>query len=127
MYTDRNEINGITERIIGCAFTVANTLKTGYAEKVYENSLAIELRKNGLRVAQQVGVTVHYDGVNVGDYTTDLLMEDIVLVELKAVRALDPSHTAQCLNYMTATGLPLCLLLNFGNPRLEIKRLVNGT
>jgi GxxExxY protein len=126
MHTDRTTLNGLTEQIIGCAFTVANTLKTGFAEKVYENALAIELTKNGLSVAQQVGVTVYYDGVNVGDYTADLLVENVVLVELKAVRALDPAHTAQCLNYMTATGLQLCLLLNFGNPRLEIRRLING-
>jgi len=126
MYTDRTILNGLTEQIIGCAFTVANKLKTGFAEKVYENSLAIELRKNGVSVAQQVGVTVCYDGINVGDYTADLLVESVILIELKAVRALDPSHTAQCLNYMTATGLQLCLLLNFGNPRLEIRRLVNG-
>jgi GxxExxY protein len=126
MNTDRTSLNGLTEQIIGCAFTVANTLKCGFSEKVYENSLAHELTKNGLLVQQQFGITVHYDGVVVGTYTGDLLVEDAVLVELKAVKALDPAHSAQCLNYLTATGLPLCLLLNFGKPRLEIRRLVNG-
>jgi GxxExxY protein len=126
MQIDRTALNSITERIIGCAVTVANTLKTGFLEKVYENALAHELGKNGLRVAQQHEITVHYDGVTVGTYTADLLVEDAVLVELKAVRALDVNHGAQCINYLKGTGLTLCLLLNFGTPRLEIKRLVNG-
>jgi len=85
-----------------------------------------ELTKNGLRVEQQVGITVCYDGVVVGSYAGDLLVENSVLVELKAVKALSENHAAQCLNYLTATGLQICLLLNFGNPRLEIRRLVNG-
>jgi GxxExxY protein len=126
MSTDRTGLNGLTERIIGCAFTVANAMKCGFSEKVYENSLAHELTKNGLSVQQQFGMTVYYDNVVVGTYSCDLLVEGAVLVELKAVKALDPAHTAQCLNYLTATGLPLCLLLNFGRPRLEIKRLVYG-
>jgi GxxExxY protein len=126
MHTDRTSLNGLTEQIIGCAYTVANTLKCGFAEKVYENALAHELTKNGLLVNQQFGVTVHYDGVIVGAYTADLLVENVVLVELKAVKALDAAHGAQCLNYLMATGLQLCLLLNFGTPRLEIRRLVNG-
>jgi GxxExxY protein len=120
------KLKGLTERIIGCAFTVANTMKCGFAEKVYENSLVHELTKNGLLVQQQFGITVYYDGVVVGTYTGDLLVEGAVLVELKAVKALDPAHSAQCLNYLTATRLPICLLLNFGKPRLEIKRLVSG-
>jgi GxxExxY protein len=126
MHTDRASLNGLTEQIIGCAFTVANTLKCGFLEKVYENALAHELTKNGLMVTQQFGVTIHYDGVIVGAYTADLLVEDAILVELKAVKALDAIHGAQCLNYLMATGLQVCLLLNFGNPRLEIRRLVKG-
>jgi GxxExxY protein len=126
MITDRASLNGLTEQIIGCAFTVANTLRCGFAEKVYENALAHELMKNGLLVRQQFGVTVHYDGVTVGVYTADLLVENAVLVELKTVKALDAVHGAQCLNYLAATRLQVCLLLNFGNPRLEIRRLVNG-
>ena len=80
----------------------------------------------GLRVRQQVGVAVHYDGVVVGEYSADLLVEDTVIVELKAIKTLDPVHVAQGLNYLRATGLPLCLLLNFGTPRLQIRRLVLG-
>jgi len=126
MSTDRTNLNGLTEQIIGCAFTVANVMKCGFSEKVYENSLAHELIKNGLLVQQQFGITVYYDGVVVGTYTGDLLVEGVVLVELKAVGTLEPAHSAQCLNYLAATGLPLCLLLNFGRPRLETKRLIFG-
>jgi GxxExxY protein len=118
------ETNAITERIIGCAYTVSNTLGAGFLEKVYENALAHEMRKQGLRVAQQHPVPVVYDGVVVGDFVADILIEEAVLVELKAVKALDNIHMAQCLNYLKATGLGVCLLLNFGEPMLKIKRVV---
>ncbi len=121
-----SDLNEISERIIGCAFTVANTLGAGFLEKVYENALAHELTKAGLLIRQQIAIAVAYDGVNVGAYVADLLVENAVLVEVKAVRALDAKHDAQCLNYLRATGLALCLLLNFANPRLEIRRRVNG-
>jgi len=118
------ELNRITERVIGCAYTVSNTLGTGFLEKVYENALAHELRKNGLAVAQQHPIKVLYDGVVVGDFVADLLVEHEVLVELKAVKAFDDVHLAQCLNYLKATGRSLCLLLNFGTPRVQVKRVV---
>jgi GxxExxY protein len=126
MHTDKAALRELSERIIGCAFVVLNSLGAGFLEKVYENALAHELRKAGLTVAQQLSVAVHYDGVVVGTYTVDLLIENVVLVEIKAVRALDLNHSAQALNYLKATDLWLCLLLNFGNSRLEIRRLVNG-
>ncbi len=126
MTIEGTAINQLSERIIGGAFKVANALGTGFLEKVYENALAHELRKAGLQVRQQVGVAVHYDGVVVGEYSADLLVEDTVIVELKAIKTLDPVHVAQGLNYLRATGLPLCLLLNFGTPRLQIRRLVLG-
>jgi GxxExxY protein len=91
-----------------------------------KNALAHELRKAGLSVAQQQEVKVMYDGVVVGRYVVDLLVNDSVLVELKAVKALDDIHQAQCMNYLRATGLRLCLLLNFARPRLEIRRIVKG-
>ncbi|NIA15549.1 MAG: GxxExxY protein [Nitrospiraceae bacterium] len=118
------ELNQITERIIGCGYTVSNTLGVGFLEKVYENALTHELRKDGLRVEQQRAIQVVYDGVVVGEYVADLLVEDTVLVELKALKALEGVHVAQCLNYMCATGLRACLLLNFGETKLGIKRLV---
>lgn len=98
----------------------------GFLEKVYENALAYEVRKAGLAVAQQHRIEVLYDGnVIVGEFVADLLVEERVLVELKAVKALDDVHMAQCLNYLKATGLPVCLLINFGRPRVEVKRIAN--
>lgn len=124
MNADTSELNRLSERIIGCAFTVANALGAGFLEKVYENALAYELRKAGLMVVQQSGLIVRYDGVVVGEYAADLLVEGQVLVELKITRAIDDVHYAQCLNYLKASGLLLCLLINFGRPRLEIKRII---
>ncbi len=121
----RVRLNRITEQVIGCAYRVSNGLGWGFAEKVHENALVIELRKAGLAVAQQAPLVVRYDGQVVGEYTADLLVEECVIVELKAVEALVPAHTAQCLNYLKATGLQVCLLLNFGQPRLQVKRVVN--
>ena len=119
------EMDMLSERIIGCAYAVSNALGAGFLEKVYENALAHELRKAGLRVEQQRPLRVQYDGVVVGEYAADLLVEDCILVELKAVRALDDVHLAQCLNYLKATGLSLCLLINFGKPRADVRRVVN--
>jgi GxxExxY protein len=126
MHADNAELNGLSGRVIGCAFTMLNTLGAGFAEKVYENALAIEIRAAGLTVVRQYGVTVHYNDQVVGEYFPDLLVEDVLLVELKTVKELDDAHRMQCTNYLKGTGLRLCLLLNFGKPRLEIKRVVNG-
>jgi len=118
------EINQLTEKIIACVYRVSNTLGSGFLEKIYENALAIELRNNGLKVEQQHPIKVFYDGQAVGDFAADLLVESCVIAELKAVRTFDDVHSAQCLNYLKATNLKLCLLVNFGRPRVEIKRLV---
>ncbi|MGD0237101.1 MAG: GxxExxY protein [Syntrophorhabdales bacterium] len=116
----------LTESIIGCAYTVANALGNGFLEKVYENAIAHELKKNGLRVEQQCSIPVHYDDIIVGEYLADLLVEGNVLVELKAVKAIEDIHKAQCLHYLKATGKQICLLLNFGAPKMQIKRIVNN-
>lgn len=126
MTTGRTALNALSERIIACAFTVSNTLRTRYLEKIYENALAHEPRKAGLEVAQQHPINVLYDGEIAGSFSAGLLVRNTVLVGLNAAKALDPIHTAQCLNYLAATALRLCLLFNFGNPRIDIKRLVNG-
>lgn len=118
--------NAISELVIGAAFLVANTLGSGFLEKVYENALVHQLRKAGLDIAQQAPVKVVFDGVIVGSYVCDMVVNGIVMVEVKAVRALDNTHQAQCMNYLTATGLKLCLLLNFARPRIEIRRIVKG-
>ena len=121
----RERMNAISERIIGAAFDVHNELGVGFLEKVYENSLAYELRKKGYEVSQQHPVPVYYDQTVVGEYLADLLVDGVVVVELKAVSELDEVHLAQCLNYLKATSLSLCLLLNFAKPKLQIKRVVH--
>ncbi len=113
----------VTERIIGCAFRVANALGCGFVEKVYENALAHEMRKSGLSVVQQRGLVVLYDDEIVGEFTADLIVEDQVIVELKVVSALSDIHVPQCRNYLRATGKSLCLLINFGRPKVEIRRI----
>jgi GxxExxY protein len=126
MHADDTGVNRLTECVIGCAFKVINTLGPGFLEKNYENALAHELRKTGLTVAQLHGIRVEYDGIIIGTYAVDLLVEGTIIIELKAIRALDHAHTAQCLNYLRATGLHLCLLLNFGSSRREILRIAHG-
>ncbi len=118
------KLNQLTEKIIGCAFRVSNTLGCGFLEKVYENALAIEIRKATLTVAQQHPIKVYYESAVVGEYYADLLVEECVVVELKCSKEFDNSHYAQCLNYLKATGLKICLLINFGKPKVEIKRIV---
>jgi len=126
MNTDerRHEMNQITERVIGAAFEVGKVLGSGFLEKVYENALMHELTRRGLRSKQQVPIEVYYDDIVAGEYVGDILVENRVLIELKVVRSLDEVHLAQCMNYLHATGLHLCLLLNFGNQRVEVKRVV---
>jgi len=119
------DLNLLSERVIGCAMDVSNALGAGFLEKVYENALLRDLIEAGLHVRQQASIKVIYKGSEVGDYFVDLLVEESLLVELKAVRALDEIHVAQCLNYLRGTGHSLCLLLNFGRPRLEVRRVVH--
>ena len=125
MDADERRLNERTEKIIGCAFKVANGLGVGFLEKVYENALAYELNRASLTVEQQKPLRVLYDGVVVGDYVADLLVEGEVLVELKVVRELDDVHLAQCINYLRATNLRICLLLNFSKSKLDIRRVVH--
>ncbi|MGC8947361.1 MAG: GxxExxY protein [Anaerolineae bacterium] len=115
------EVNKITETIIGCAYRVHQTLGHGFLEKVYENALRIELEEAGLQVQQQVPIQVWYRGRPVGDYFADLLVEGRVIVEIKAVRELAKEHEVQLVHYLTATGIEDGLLINFG-PSVEIKR-----
>ena len=121
------DVNEITRKIIGYAYEVSNTLGIGFVEKVYENALTHLIRKSGLLVAQQHPIKVSFDGIIVGDFYADLLVENRVLVELKAVsRLLDP-HTAQSLNYLRASEMEICLLINFGKSKIEIKRMRPST
>ncbi len=121
----RYRTDEITEKVIGAAYEVANALGSGFLEKFYENALTHELIKQKLSVTQQPSIEVLYDGIVVGQYVADLIVEETVIVELKAVKMLDNIHSAQCLNYLKATNLTTCLLLNFGSPRVEVKRIVH--
>lgn len=118
-----DKLSPLTEKIIGCAFAVANTLGVGFLEKVYENALVIALRKTGLKVLQQVVYNVEYDWQVGGEYIADLVVEDQVIVELKAIKEFDNVHTAICIKYLKVSKLPLCLLINFGKSRIDVKRI----
>jgi GxxExxY protein len=112
----------LTETIIGAAMKVHRTFGPGFLESVYQKALAHELRKLGLKVECEKPITVTYDGIIVGDFSADMLVEEIVMVENKAVQTLVPAHEVQLVNYLTATGIELGLLLNFGAERLEFRR-----
>ena len=114
----------LTKRVIGCVQAVSNTLGNGFLESVYENALAVELERAGIAFSRQRPVEVFYRGRVVGNYVPDLLIDEQLLVELKAVRQLNGDHESQVMNYLRATGYQVGLLLNFGTPRLGIKRLV---
>lgn len=118
------ELDEITEKIIGCVYEVSNTLGSGFVEKVYENALFHQPLKLNLHVVQQHQINVYYDHVLVGEFFADLLVEEKVLLELKAVRQLEDVHTAQVMNYLKASGLPVCLLINFSRPKVEMRRFV---
>jgi len=113
----------VTDRIICGFYRVYNRLGYGFLEKVYENALLIELKRHDLHVQQQHPVQVFYDGECVGDYYADLVVENLVMLELKVADTLHPEHSAQVINYLKATDIEVALLLNFG-PKPEIKRLV---
>jgi len=102
---------------------VSNELGAGFLESVYQNALMLALRQKGLEVQAQVPLTVGFRGEEVGHFFADILVEDKVIVELKAVSTLVPEHQAQVINYLKASNLEVGLLVNFGKPRIEIKRL----
>ena len=111
----------VTGEIIGAFYQVYNALGYGFLEKVYENALAIELQERGLKVEQQKPIHVYYNNHVVGDYYADLIVNDLIIVELKAGRTLAKEHKAQILNYLKATHYEVGLLLNFG-PQPQHKR-----
>ena len=117
----------ITKNVIGCAFEVINELGAGFLESVYEKALLLALQQKGLSVISQHPVKVLFRGECVGDFYADILVEDKVIVELKAVKAIAPEHQAQTINYLNATGIEVGLLINFGNPKLEYKRFTRKT
>jgi GxxExxY protein len=123
---ERTRLNALSRNTIGAAQRVSSRLGHGFLEKVYENALAIELQRMQLNVQQQKPIQVLYDGICVGDYIPDLLVGGTLIVEVKAVSALDTIHRQQCLNYLRATQLKLGLVLNFGRAHLEVARVVHA-
>jgi len=115
--------SGLTKQIIGAFFKVYNTLGYGFLEKVYENALVLELGKAGLKAEQQLPILIYYDAQAVGEYFADIVVDETVIIELKAVRQILQEHEAQLLNYLKATRFEVGLLLNFG-PKAEYKRKV---
>ncbi|MBL8209591.1 MAG: GxxExxY protein [Bryobacterales bacterium] len=112
--------------MLGAVFEVSNTLGAGFLEKVYQRALLHELHLRGIRAAAEVSFGVTYKGHRVGEYFADIVVEDVLVVELKCTERLSNEHLAQCLNYLRASGRALCLLVNFQRPRVEWKRVVFG-
>jgi GxxExxY protein len=127
MNTDERRCpDSLTERVLAAIFEVSNILGAGFLEKVYERALLKELGLRGIRAAAQVSIPVVYKSQCVGEYFADIVVEDVLVVELKCVERLANEHTAQCLNYLRASGLTVCLLVNFQRSKVEWKRIVNG-
>lgn len=115
----------LTYKIIGIGMKVHSTLGHGFLEKVYENSMMVALRSAGIFAEQQLPIKVVFEGVIVGDYFADILVEKTVILELKACERIADIHKAQALNYLKATGIDLALILNFGAKSFEHHRLIN--
>lgn len=124
--TDLAQLDALTEKVLGAIFEVSNTLGAGFLEKVYQRALLQELRLRNIQAATEVSFSVTYKGHRVGDYFADLLVEDILVIELKCTDRLSTEHTAQCLNYLRASGRNVCLLVNFQKPKVEWKRIIEG-
>ena len=115
-------VEKIVSSVIDCAYKVRHELMNGYLESVYENALMLELRNCGINAENQVPLKVLYKGVVVGEYRIDILVENCLIVEIKAVSDINSAHEAQLVNYLTATNIDNGLLINFGSEKLEVKR-----
>ena len=114
----------LTEKIIGCAYTVYNKMGFGFLESVYEKCLLIEMRKAGLNAITQHPITIRYDGEVVGDFVADVVVEDAIILELKSVKRIALAHEIQLVNYLVATDKPVGLVINFGERKVEVKRKI---
>ena len=126
MHTNKETViyKDLSFKIVGLAMQVHNQLGYGFLEKVYENALMVLLRREGIEAKQQAPISVRFEGEVVGDYYSDILVEDKIILELKVSEKIIDIHRAQILNYLKATGLKLAILLNFGQERLVYERLV---
>ncbi|WP_158995538.1 GxxExxY protein [Mucilaginibacter sp. L196] len=116
----------LTEKIIGCAMKVHGTLGNGFQEVIYQRALEIEFRKAGLSYAREMEMTIFYDGEDIGTRRVDFFVEDVVMVELKALISLEEVHLAQAMNYVEAYKMEIGLLINFGSKSLQFKRVHNN-
>lgn len=112
--------------VIGVAMKIHSFLGPGYAEQVYKNAMALDLTKAGFQVELEKRLAVHYRGHIIGDYIADIVVNGVLILELKAVQKLVPAHEVQLVNYLTTTGIDEGLLLNFGAERLEYKKKYRG-
>jgi GxxExxY protein len=126
MNNEAYKYSDITKKIIGSAMKVHSTLGSGFQEIIYQRALKLEFDKNNLRSAREVEMQIYYDGVEIGTRRVDFLVEDTVIVEIKAVTQLEDVHLAQAINYLEASNMKIGLLINFGNKSLEFKRLINN-
>ena len=120
----QDRLNDLADMVLQSAFEVSNALGAGFLEKVYQKALQHELNIRGIEAKTEVGFPVFYKGHRVADYYADILVEQKLILELKCVEHLGRDHLAQCINYLRASDLNLCLLLNFQNPKVEWKRVV---
>ena len=121
-----DKLDLLTEQVLSAIFEVSNTLGAGFLEKVYQRALLRELSLRGISATGEVSFRVMYKEQCVGEYFADILVEDALVLELKCVERFAGEHTAQCINYLRASGLTVCLLVNFQRPKVEWKRIVNG-
>ena len=122
---ERAALEALVETVIGAAYEVSNVLGAGFVEKVYERALLQELMLRGVSAATQTPFSVAYKGKSVGVYMADLVVQDLLLVEVKCVDSFSNEHLAQCINYLKASGLRLALLINFRRPRVEWRRVIH--
>ncbi len=118
------EYKDVTETIIGCAYRVYNRMGFGFLESVYEKCMLIELRKAGLNAESQKAITVYYENEIVGEFVSDIIVNDTIILELKSVRRIIKAHEVQVVNCLVATGKPVGLILNFGERKVEVKRKI---
>ncbi len=116
----------LTRRIIGCAMKVHSALGSGFQEVIYQRALDIEMKKQSLGFAREMEMPIYYDGIAIGTRRVDFFVEDVIMVELKAIAELNDSHLAQAINYLEAYNLPIGLLINFGSKSLTFKRIYNS-
>ena len=114
----------LTDKVIGCAYKVYNIMGYGFVESVYQKSLLIELQKAGISAEAQKDILVQYEGHIVGEFKADILIDDVIIVELKSVRQIVKAHEVQLVNYLSATGKDVGLIINFGEKSVEVKRKV---